>query len=146
MIKIKKKRKLDLFYMGNICTALLVGSIFYLLFRPTTYISLAFYELFNLEWHDIFFLPEVLKEILCNFIPDILWAYALTFSVCFIFSDDNNNFILLAIVCVAFEILIESLQGFGVITGTFDPIDIFLELCSTALALMNIKKHKETQI
>ena len=44
-------------------------------------------------------------------------------------------------ICCAVEVGVECLQGLGIFSGTFDPMDMLLEGLATLTALWVIKKH-----
>jgi hypothetical protein len=68
----------------------------------------------------------------------MLWAYSLTFTVFLILGFKYESLKPTLIICAVFEVSIEFLQKFGVIPGTFDFLDILLELCVTIFAVIII--------
>ena len=82
----------------------------------------------------------MLGAFISNFLSDILWAYSLTFTVFIILGISEKNILPTFIICGIFEISIELAQKTGLITGTFDILDIAFELAISAIALVVIKK------
>lgn len=130
----------------NIILPIVFGTVFYLLFRPDTYISKFFYHILQVQpvtpiWMQK--LPEGLRIAFCNFIPDILWAYALTFTITLLWNGALINSAVSFSICVFFEIMIEVCQKVGIIAGTFDWLDILFEICATVFAALIITIMKE---
>lgn len=136
------------FYWCNIISPILVGTVAYLLFRSDTYISQTLYRLFpwlkncSLEYLEQF--PWITA--LCrNFLPDILWAYALTYAVALLWLPERKISWQVLMICIPFEVGVELCQKVGFMSGTFDWLDIILEICATVLAALIIKAKKEKE-
>lgn len=129
------------FFGLNIIVPLLAGVFLYLWLRPDTYISAYLYKMLSLSVENFqfgFSLPYQLNSFLRNFSCDMLWAYSLTFTVFLILGFKYESLKPTLIICAVFEVSIEFLQKFGVIPGTFDFLDILLELCVTIFAVIII--------
>lgn len=132
------------FFSFHIGGALFVGLGCYLCFRPDTYISQSVYNLFGLEGEAFGLegvVPEWARGFFCNFFSDMLWSYALAFTVYLILGAFNRSFVSTLFICAVFEVGMEALQKIGIISGTFDFWDIILEVFSTVIALLIIKLH-----
>ena len=129
------------FYLLNIVVPLTIGFIVYLLFRKDTFISQFIRRYLHFNFQTIQFNAEWLNRFFRNFAADYLWAYALAFSVAFVLAEEKNQRILSLIICCFFTLLIEFGQKIGVIHGTFDIIDILIELVAISVALQRIKKY-----
>lgn len=128
----------------HIILPIAIGAMLYVLFRPDTHISHLVYDLLRIT------APQFVKDIppwltlICrNFIPDMLWAYALTAVLLFILND-NGKYSLF--ICIFFEIFLEVCQKWGIVTGTFDMLDILLEVCTTAFAALIITFDKGSKL
>lgn len=142
------KRQIIVFYGLNILIPLMAGSLCYLSLRPDTYLSQAVYEVLGFEPDPIAlqsFLPHGLQIFFRNHMCDILWAYALTFSIFAVWTDETSHMYPKVLLAVVFEAGIEFMQRIGILSGTFDIWDIFLEIGTTALAALLIKKHETTK-
>lgn len=133
-----------LFYLVNIIFSLAIGVSVYVFFRPDTHISQVIYRFLGVR--PLFFpqnilFPEWLALFIRNYLADILWAYALSFTVCYILWHPNRNTILSFAIVSIFEICMEVFQKTGFLSGTFDWLDIFYEICISAFAMLYIKKH-----
>ena len=141
--------KQHMFYALNISISLVIGLIVYVCYRPDTYVSQAVYNLLGIS-HDIGgfanWLPTWLLLFIRNYLADIIWAYALTFTICYILWNQNKSMFPIFSIVAVFEICIEVSQKVGIMSGTFDWFDIFLEICISALVMLVIKtKYKEKQ-
>lgn len=134
-------KKNIIFFGMNIIIPLLAGVFLYIWMRPDTYISIYVYNFLDLSVNDLkfgFSLPHLLSSFLRNFSCDMLWAYSLTFTVFVILGLKYESLKPTLIICSMFEIGIELLQKFGVISGTFDFLDILLEFCIIIFAIIVI--------
>ena len=77
-----------------------------------------------------------------NFLPDILWAYSLTFAVALVWLPEEKVILKVLVICISFEIGVELSQKIGLISGTFDWLDIIFEVCATVLGALIIKAKK----
>lgn len=64
-----------------------------------------------------------------------MWAYALMMTLCLISANESAINLYLLIACIIFEIFIEILQYFKIISGTFDFGDIIYEILMNLLAI-----------
>ena len=127
-----------LFYILNICIPLVTGAIIYFVFRPDTYISDFFRNVFVLPTLSVS--PGWFSDFLRNFACDVLWAYALMIAVFAVSKKSDKRLIVTAVLCIAFEIAIELCQNIGIISGTFDVLDVIFEIIATIVAVIIIKK------
>ncbi len=127
------------FYLVNILLPLLIGATVYILFRPDTYFSGFVYHLLRFKI-GVLTVPKTLEYVFRNYLPDMTWAYALTFSVSWVLYSCKLRYITTVSVC--FCMLFEFSQLFGWLSGTFDYWDITLEICMTALCALIIKSHE----
>lgn len=132
----------ELFSLLNIVIPLLTGFVIYSIYRPDTYISNIIYVnmSFILDFAEY---PVFLQKFFRFYLCDILWAYSLTFAVQIIISLKGRYLIILFAVCSLFEIAIEAFQYFGFLNGTFDPLDIILEIFASLTAITIIYKKQK---
>lgn len=138
------KRSNLIFYGGNIFGALVAGVLVYFLFRPDTYVSQVICSGLGIEWPVgvIGVFPDWIVVFLRNYMCDMFWAYALTFAVGALLHDVLGSSFSVLLVCGIFEIVIELSQEIGIMSGTFDMVDVVLEICITAFVTLIIKLKK----
>lgn len=123
----------------NIMIPLIVGLAFYILCRPKSYISVFIRG----------FIPDSLPSyaisgFINDYLADLLWSYATAFAILYIsaiFSLHFREGLLIAILAASIP---EFLQCIEVIDGTFDPMDIVVQLCGVliAAAIIHIQNRK----
>lgn len=123
------KHKRALFSFCNIIVPLIIGATVYVLFVPTAHISII---VFNFLGKSLFTnYIDLTGSIITCFFADFLWAYSLFFLVLIIYAQKASDIIFVIIVCINFEIAIEFLQLTPIIDGTFDWLDIVVEILAT---------------
>ena len=132
-----------MFYTLHIVVPLLAGLYLYLTLRPDAYVSLFVSRFLPLPAPAAPRLPEWLSSFLRNHAADMLWAYALGFAVQSVLGYSRRKLLVSSLLCVCFEILVELSQRFGVLQGTFDPLDAVLEALSVCLAMLVINLFEE---
>ena len=75
-----------------------------------------------------------------NYLPDIMFGYALVFALYGILLNDNFELSKILIIALVFSVFIEILQLASVASGTFDFYDIVVEFIAEAVAVLVIKK------
>lgn len=132
------KRK-NLFLFANIVTPLFIGLTIYLFCYRNTYINSAFENFLGLSFPYLYF-DNIIYQFITCWTCDILWSYALTFSLFFCFKDFKKGLLFSSLLSVSLSIIIEFLQFGGYINGTFDIWDIILEISAIFLAVIIIKR------
>lgn len=130
-------------YILNIIAPLLMGVSIYILFRPDAYISNRFLSFLKIHTETNTISSGRFVRALCNYVPDFLWAYSLTFTTALIFGQSFIERVQAFFVCIVFETAIELLQRFGLISGTFDVWDIAAEAAASLSALALISEYEE---
>ena len=120
------------FFLGHILVPLGLGGLGYLLLGGDTYFSSWLYRCLEVSRPDLG-CPAFLR----SYLLDMLWAYGLTAAVVWVMERPGVVFG----ICCAVEVGVECLQGLGIFSGTFDPMDMLLEGLATITALWVIKKH-----
>jgi hypothetical protein len=144
--RIRKEKKEHSFYLVHTSIALLLGLFIYIVFRPDTYISKYLLGYTHLRTFSNYILVKDNCIILFtrNYLCDILWAYALTFAAWTVgFSRVRREYLSLGGSCILFELLVEIMQKFHIISGTFDILDILMEIAATWIALVIIMWKRE---
>ena len=130
------------FYLLNIIISLVIGLTVYVCYRPDTFVSNVVYKMFgtrpDVEMYTSM-LPQWLTIFIQNYLADILWAYALTFTVSYIWLDQSGSALQVFGIVAVFEFFMEFSQKIDIMPGTFDWMDIVLEICITALLMPFIK-------
>lgn len=138
-----------IFYCLNILVSLILGLAVYVCYRPDTYVSQFVYNVLGFSFDKIIHanvLPTWVLRFIRNYLGDISWAYALTFTICYVWLKPDGRMLPVFGIVATFETVIEVFQGIDIVPGTFDWLDIFLEICITAFVMLLIKiKHKESQ-
>lgn len=135
------------FYFGNTAIPLGIGTAIYVLFRPDTYLARwgnGFFHAYTKDISGVIRRMEntvpVLVSFLRNFTSDMLWAYALFFAVSFIERGWKA-----VVDTMLFAAGIEAFQGWGIMAGTFDWWDIWLEWLAIAVAWQVEKQNEKKQ-
>lgn len=139
----KQRRTGHFFLLVNTFLPLIVGTCFYLLFRPDTYVTHWARALFPvLKNLDYTLLPGFLFLICNSFFCDMLWAYSLTFVLFSIVPEPKRLFPIWLIVFL-FSFLWELGQLFGIFPGTADVFDVLFQSLSSLVAILLIKTYKK---
>lgn len=133
------KRK-NLFIFLNVAFPLLIGLSIYLFCYKNTYINTFFENYLGINFPYIY-RATLLHQFITNWACDILWAYALTFSLYFCFRTFNKSILITSFITVSFAVILECLQLTGIVNGTFDTWDIIMELSAIIIAVIIIKKE-----
>ena len=132
------------FYWINILLPLLAGALLYLFWRPDAYISRLFSGLFHMPPGPEHGRPAGVYRFIRYYLCDILWAYAFTFSLSLYFGKDA---LLTALaVSVGFAVLTELLQLLPQTPGSFDILDIIVEMavCTLTIIFINLYERRNT--
>ena len=132
------------FYWINILLPLSAGALLYLYWRPDAYISKLISSLFRMPAEPVHGRPAGIYRFIRYYLCDILWAYALTFSLSLYFGK-NALWAALA-VGVGFAVLTELLQLLPVTPGSFDILDIIIEMavCTLTIIIINLYERRNT--
>lgn len=133
------KRK-NLFLIVNNLIPLALGLVIYLLCYKSTYINTTFENIFGFSLPYFYFDNTFHRFITC-WACDILWAYSLTFALFICLNTFKNALFISGIIAILFSIGIELLQINDIINGTFDIVDIFIEVTIIIFAIIKIKRR-----
>ena len=140
MISDDRYEKTVRFCIFNIAVPLIIGLTVYLLFRTDAHIARWIYRLLAVDppeigWHSLW-----LERIVRNYVADIAWAYAFMSVMILILGETNKERITAFCITCALIILSEVFQKTGLISGTFDYMDISIEILAAVAALSISKK------
>jgi hypothetical protein len=76
-----------------------------------------------------------------NYFLDMLWAYALTFCVYVLVDNNTESIYKTMAISFTFSFVMEFLQLTDTVKGTFDVIDVLVELIAIMIAVFIIKLH-----
>ncbi len=141
--KVRNKTALTL-AAAAVCLAL--GLLIYLFFRPQAAVTKALTGFFQTAPASRRQSPaegRILLRLVNNFLPDILWAAALTFAVVSLLGEGRNSRIAVFVLCASCEAATELMQKTGLLSGTFDPWDIALEVITTGIVLLIIIHYRK---
>lgn len=143
----KKERQEKIVLMLSIVLALFTGLFIYVVFRQDTYVAKALLKIMNLRPFELnsttTHIPSWCLNFIRNFACDMLWAYALTVALFLLIGTDRHGVNKTFTICVLFEVFMEYLQKIKVFSGTFDIVDIILEVVVSAAALLLIKFKRD---
>ncbi len=124
----------NLYYVLNILIPLIIGSLIYVFYSPDTY----FVRVLNVF---IDTKQNVFTKILRNYFCDFCWAYSLAFVLSYIYKESLS--IKISIIApISVGTTLEFLQLFGIISGTFDLLDIFAELVACIICYLMLKRKQ----
>lgn len=129
-----------LFYWINILVPLLFGIMVYLYWRPDAYISKLILNLFRISYAPERGRPAGVQRFIRYYLCDICWAYALTFSLAFWLGKDS--LMEAYTISAVFALLVEILQLLPQTPGSFDILDIIVELSACTIAVLIIKSYE----
>lgn len=117
------------FVILNVMIPLIVGAvIYYVFFQETIFVRLID-DIFGLGYHMSLNFENVFVRLIRFYLLDFLWAYAMMSFVLWSFGTDRKT----VIGIVLFEILMETIQLFPFVKGTFDVCDIGIEIAADIL-------------
>lgn len=121
---------------------ILIGVAVYFYFRPDTYISKFIADKTGLHSTYVPSKDDRLFIKFCRYyLCDIAWAFALPNALFLAFEMNPAKQNSIAVITLVMILLSEGLQVFGIIPGTGDLIDVIIEICAAAAAIILIKKR-----
>lgn len=135
-----------MFFAANIALSLLAGSFFYIIFVPESYLSVFFSRIVSFFLPLCITAPLVLPKLIRNYCGDIIWAYALTFSIYSLLGHTAHRIQKTLLIVLSFELAIEILQLLSFFHCTFDFFDFIFEAIISFIAILIIKKYEEISL
>ena len=127
------------FYLLNIIFPILVGSILYYVFFPNVVFVQIIDKLFNINLHIAINLKQnIVFSFIRNHFLDMVWAYSFSF-VAYLIIKNKSAIIISAIFCC----LMELIQLFPNVNGTFDILDMLYETIAITIAFIIIEKRNK---
>lgn len=135
----KNKRGI-VFLVLNISVPIMIGAIIYYLFCP----DVIFVQQVDAIWgHGIhvncFNMNNILVRFIRNYFLDMIWGYALVFTLYLFIANNTAELMKIFIVSFVFSAIMEILQLASFVRGTFDIFDIVVELIAEISAVFIIK-------
>lgn len=129
------------FAYANISLPILVGSLLYYVTSPEVIFVKNIDRLLGGSLHVGTENTFVIN--LRSYMPDMLWAYALVFSLMLITGNKTANVWKMFAIAGMFSTIMEVLQITGYVKGTFDVMDIIVEIIAELMAVFIIKRHDD---
>ena len=129
------------YWILNITIPILVGFSIYLLWTSDTYVSSmvrALLRHFGLPEIPLLRLSGPAARFARNHLCDMCWSYALVFSIALIQGFTGKDVICTVWICSGFSAAMEIAQYLHIVSGTFDILDIVLEIIACIFAGMMI--------
>lgn len=146
IIKIKFKEDIFVkiryraFLMCNIVIPIVIGIAIYYFISPEVDFIKYLNSIVSINQYAAVFNRDniLFKFIRCYFL-DMLWAYSLTFMLWTILGNKTAKLTAIVILATVFVMIMESLQLIPFIHGTFDVLDILVEILAELIAVYIIK-------
>lgn len=113
----------------RILIPIFLGALLYYIFCPTTLFVTYIDKIIGNGYHlKVNYENDVIR-FLRYYLFDSLWAYALMEAVILLIKPQRYEVLKYLVVVGLFEILMESIQMYDTMSGTFDVYDILIEIC-----------------
>lgn len=138
------KRHNRLFVVMNIAIPLFVGAFIYYFLSTDVIFVRIIDKVINggVHFNSLVENSYVVKFIRF-YLLDMLWGYALVFTLYFILSNNTANLKKIFFIAFVFSTSMEILQLTSFATGTFDFLDILFEFLAEIFAVLVIKNTQE---
>lgn len=136
--KIENKK---FFFVSNVVIPIFIGGAIYYLFCPDVDFVKRIDVLAGGGIHFLLVGRGIILLIIRNYIFDALWAYSLMNCFLLILEGTRNGRGIAIICATILSIVIETIQMSDYIYGTFDYMDIIIEILLIFLASQFIKKQ-----
>lgn len=139
-----KTRNENTFYIANIFVPLILGAMFYYVCFPNVVFVNYLESLGINNFHWNISGESIGVQFIRNYMLDMLWGYALVFTLNFIHGNNAAKINKVLIIAFAFSAVLEILQLTSFSRGTFDVFDIVAEFFAELIAAFIIRnKFKE---
>lgn len=136
-----KKGKETVFQIFNCIIPLFIGAMIYYILSPEVIFVRHIDNIVGENLHiDIVYSDLSILRFIRNYVLDMMWAYALVFALHFFIGNRTEKLFLTVIIAVIFSALMEILQLTSIAMGTFDVLDILVEVLAEIAAVLFIKK------
>ncbi len=130
-----------MFIYANISLPILAGSLLYYVTSPQVMFVQNIDRLLGVSLHVGTENTFVVN--LRSYMPDMLWAYALVFSLMLVIGNKTADVWKMFVIAGMFSTIMEVLQVIGCVKGTFDVMDIIVEIIAELMAVFIIKRHDD---
>lgn len=127
------------FAYANVVFPIIAGSLIYYVISPEVIFVRNIDRLLGVSLHVG--TENTFVIIMRSYMPDMLWAYALVFSLMLVTGNRTANVFKNFVIAGTFSTIIEVLQITGYVKGTFDVMDIVVEIVAELMAVFIIIKH-----
>ena len=126
---------------ANIIIPIIVGAAIYYIIAPEVVFVRCIDDFLGINFHISKFENdnEVIK-FLRNYLMDMLWGYALVFSVFFVLGNNKADIMKGFVIAFAFSVVMEILQLLPACKGTFDMFDIVFMFFAEVAAVFIIRR------
>ena len=132
------------FIYANISIPILAGSLLYYVTSPQVIFAQNIDRLLGVSLHVG--MENTFVVNLRSYMPDMLWAYALVFSLMLVTGNKTAYVWKMFVIAGMFSTIMEVLQVTGCVKGTFDVMDIIVEIIAELMAVFIIKRHHMKKI
>ncbi|MGN0342226.1 MAG: hypothetical protein ACI4DO_05470 [Roseburia sp.] len=138
-----KKNRDRLFLVINILLSIMAGAIIYYMISPEVLFVQQIDGFIGKGFHvDAPAGSRWLLSLVRNYVPDMMWGYALVFALCLISgSDYGAELRRIFVVAAIFSAVMEALQLIPGVHGTFDVWDIVAEVIAEGVAVFIIRNR-----
>ncbi len=131
--------RLKKWFVFMVLLPLILGGAFYYFFCPDVYFVSLIDKVTGLNVHvPLLISRNPFVKILRSYLLDYIWAFAFANMLFLLRLCEKKSRFFILVIPVGVGAVLEILQGMGYITGTFDVIDIFVEVAGAALAYIII--------
>lgn len=127
------------FAWANVVIPILAGSLLYYITSPDVIFVKNIDRLIGIDLHVS--MENTFVIIMRSYLPDMLWAYALVFSLVAVTGNRTADVWKMSVFAGVFSTIMEILQLTGYVRGTFDVMDIIVEIIAELMAVFIIKRH-----
>ena len=135
------------FFAANVIIPLVIGAAVYYIMSPDVIFVRGVDGLLGLGVHvGVHDNNFMLIKFIRNYFLDMLWAYALVFALQYIIGNKTAKSHTTLFVAFIFTAVIEMLQLTSLASGTFDVLDILVELIAEVIAVIIIILHNNRRM
>lgn len=137
--------KKALFWIAIIIIPLVDGLAVYLLFRPSAMISKLIYSFFNITPLHIATPENIFWNFIKYYLCDFLWAFSLAALSKLLLGNGKLQSTIVLLIVIFTGFVIEILQKYSFISGTFDVLDFFVEAIGAILSIIIISYSRRNE-
>lgn len=115
---------------------IIIGAIFYYLIDPSVVFVRWIDSLLGIGYHFNVSSNYFFWKTIRNYLFDSIWSYSLVFALTYVKSQ--FSFFHIALVSIGLGLIFELFQNLDCFLGTFDYMDIFIQIVSVFIALIII--------